>query len=498
MRESEARALELVRAVELEDREAVLLTREDREQADNRARAAASGLKGRKGRRAFLATRSDFAAGRLTTRHPGLAALLEKSRWPGWIGLAVPLAALVLGFLANEFGTDKRLDLLAVPLLGTVAWNLAVYLWLPFSALARRKAGGDPLTGLFARLGRGGVTKGGESGEGSAIDRAAAAFRRRWAAASLPLAAARASRTLHLGAALFALGLIGGIYLRAVVVEYRAGWESTFLGPEAVHAILATVLGPASALTGVGIPDVAGIAAMRWQEGAVGGGVNAGPWIHLYTATVLGLVVVPRLLLAGWQGLKAWRLTRNFPVPGREDFYIRRLLRASGASPGRARITPYAYHPGEETRRRLARALKSVLGDSADIRFDEPVDYGGEDGWSERFAPDPEDDYHILLYTLSATPEAENHGAIAARAAKAAEERGGTIAGALVDESPFRAHFAGQAGLDERVESRLAAWRDTLAPLGILPLGVDLSQDSGTALAERIEANLVPEVARRQ
>lgn len=46
MTEDEARRFELVRAVELADRTAALLTREDREQADHHARMTASALGG--------------------------------------------------------------------------------------------------------------------------------------------------------------------------------------------------------------------------------------------------------------------------------------------------------------------------------------------------------------------------------------------------------------------------------------------------------------------
>ena len=489
MKEDAARRIELVRAVELEDRDATLLTREDRRQADAHARSMSSRFKGKKAQERFLAERADFAASRLTTRHKGLADLLQRSRWPAWLGVAVPLVALAAGLLASEFGTGKRLDLLAVPLLGTILWNVAVYLAILFSAPFKKRES-DPFTRALVWLGSLGRR---DETQGTAIDRAAAAFRARWTAATAPLAVARASRSLHLGAALFALGLIGGIYIRALVIEYRAGWESTFLGPEAVHTLLSAVLGPASAVTGVAIPPLEEIAAMRWT-GAETGGVNAGPWIHLYTATVIGIVVIPRLLLALWQGLKGWRIAHNFPHAGREDFYVRRLLRASGAAPGRARVTPYAYTPGEETRRRLTDALRAVLGDGAQVRFDDPVAYGAEDNWGDTASFDPEDDYHLLFFSLSATPEDENHGVIAGQLATREGQRGkGTIVGALVDESPYRAHFAGQAGLDERVETRLEAWRKVLGDAGLYPLGVDLSQAPDGSLAERIEANLIPD-----
>ena len=495
MTEDEGRHVELVRAVELEDRAATLLTREDRIQADAHARAAVGDIKGRNAADALIAARADFASARLATRHPGVAELLRRSHWPRWLGVAMPLLALVVGFVANEFGAGKRLDLLAVPLLGTIAWNILVYVWLAavFFGGQRGRGQNTVYRTLLRVRGFGRET----ASYGTALQRAGSTFERRWAAASANLTRARIERTLHLSAALFACGLIGGIYLRGLVIEYRAGWESTFLGPEAVRALLSIVLGPASWMTGVSLPSVAGIAAMRWT-GSDTGGVNAAPWIFLYASTVAGLVIMPRLLLGLGCGANAFRLARHFPVPGREDFYIRRLLRNAGGAPGTARITPYAYHPGEESRRRLAEALRGALGDGADVRFDEPIDYGEEDRWLARHVGEPEDDYHILLFTLSATPEEENHGALAVALAKRiGKEARGTVLAAVIDETPFRARFAGQPGLEERISSRLDAWRKALSDASIVPLGLDLSQDLDGAIAQRLEGGLMSDAAMR-
>jgi hypothetical protein len=329
---------------------------------------------------------------------------------------------------------------------------------------------------------------------GTALHRAAISFQTRWTKVSAPLTEARIARTLHLAAALFAIGLIGGIYLRALVIEYRAGWESTFLKPGAVHAILSIILGPASWVTGLQIPNVDVIAGIRWT-GSETGGVIAAPWIFLYTATVAGLVIVPRLFLALWQAVKTIRLSNHFPAAGREDFYIRRLLRSASGAPGTARITPYAYRLGEETRHQLSAALRGALGDGAEVRFDEPVEYGNEDRWLAENVSDPSNDYQILLFTLAATPEAENHGALAYALAKRFANEPGTILAAVIDETPFRTHFAGQAGLEERITGRLAVWRKTLAPAGIVPIGVDLSLQGDGRLAQRIESGLLPDGA---
>ena len=495
MTEDEARRVELVRAIETEDRDYLLLTREDRQQAEAHALSGLGATLDRRTERRFIARRADFATARLETRHPGIAAMLAPRPWRRWLGLALPLLALGAGFLANEFGTDRRLELLAVPLLGTIAWNLFVYLWVIGAAFTRGHKAPTGAVAWLAGLGRR------DFDGATALGRAVARFRLSWAKVSAPLAGARFARTLHLGAAMFAAGLIGGIYLRALVIEYRAGWESTFLGAHAVHALLSVMLGPASLVTGVAIPPVAQIAAMRWSEGAIGvetGGVNAGPWIHLYSTTIIGLVVLPRVLLALWQGARALRLERHFPIAGQEDFYVRRLMRAAGGAPGSARVTPYAYRPDEDTRRRLAGALRAALGDGAQVRFDDPVEYGAEDRWLAQHAVDPADDYHILLFTLSTTPENENHGAMTANLkAQIAREQSGTVLAALIDETPFRAHFAGQTGLDERIDTRVAAWRRVLSGAGIVPLALNLSHDVDDALAQRIESGLLPDGAMR-
>jgi len=401
------------------------------------------------------------------------------------------LGAFVLGFATNEIGESNRLNLVAFPLLGTLLWNLAVYLIIILQIFMVRDAPREP-GGAAQLIGRlGGAIGKRRVDQASPLSRALGQFTIQWTRRSAPLTNARAARTLHLGAALFALGLVGGIYLRALGVEYRAGWESTFLDAGSVRAILATVLGPASTVTGVPVPVVEQIAAMRWT-GPTGGGVNAGPWIHLYTATAFGVVVIPRLLLAAWSAIRARRLTGRFVVPGREDFYIRRLLRDAHGTAGSVRVTPYAYRPEAAIRDRLANILREAMGDAASVHFDQPVDYGAEESWLAQAVLRRDDDHHILLFSLSATPEAENHGAfVAGLARRLADEKTGTMPGAIIDESAFRAHFAGQAGLDKRIAARSEAWSKIVGGAGLVALAIDLAAGANDKDIRRVEAALV-------
>lgn len=475
--EGDARRFYLVRAVEASDRQATLLTREDRSEADLQGARLGESV----GAAQFLAARANFAAARLETRHPAVQRALAATRFPGWLVAVVPLLAFALGLATNELFSGKRLDLLAVPLLGLVAWNLVAYL-----AMGLRSMSGERLPAASGWLAnpRAWLAKRGAawSGETSA---ALAQFGADWARVAGRLNIRRGAIVLHLAAALFALGVVVSIYLRALTVEYRAGWESTFLGPEAVQTLLGWVLGPASMATGIAIPDVDGIRALSWENG----GENAGPWIVLYTATLVGFVAIPRLLLAGWNAMAVARAKRRIVIPGREDFYTRRLLRARGGGGAELRVTPYAYTPDAPTQARLADLLRAALGEGVELRFDDPVPYGNEDDWVQAVTLADRTDIHVALFSLSATPERENHGWFAdALRLRLHKERPGQRLVAVVDEGPYRRHFAGQAGLEERVAERRAGWEKLLRSFGVTTLALDVVAADPTVEAQRLEA----------
>jgi hypothetical protein len=67
--------------------------------------------------------------------------------------------------------------------------------------------------------------------------------------AAAAIATRRAELLLHAAAAALALGLIAGLYLRGLVFDYRVGWESTFLTPDAAVRSSRPVLAPASQLS---------------------------------------------------------------------------------------------------------------------------------------------------------------------------------------------------------------------------------------------------------
>lgn len=475
----------LVRAIEMEDGEALVLTRDDRQFAT--ARALADHPLGERmashETSAFLVHRAELALERIVSRYPNLRRALTLSRWPRWIGWAIPAAALLIGLGTNVI-EGRQLNILAFPLLGMLAWNLSVYGWLVVTALRRvvRREGGEqhPLIGRFNRLVR--PATGGLAGQPT-LERGVARFARDWATAAAPLTRARASRTLHLSAALFAIGVLAGMLARArYSADYSAGWAGTWAGAEQEIAwLLDVILGPASILTGIALPTAAQLRDLR------GGAENAGNWLILWSVTALLVVVIPRLALALATAIRAAALRRRMTIPGTEDFYVRTLLRDAAGRAGIARVIPYGLDPSPNARERLQRLLAKALGERTRVQIDEPVSYGSEDEWLDRNGRRlAEADQIILLFALASTPETENHGAFAAGIARAA----GTSAALtmLVDDSSYRHRLRGQASAERRLAERSEAWKMVLAPTGRHPVFVSLElgeEEVGARLLER-------------
>ena len=438
MNETDARHVLLVRAFEAPptppwtERDADAATREaSREQG-----AQASDDR-------FLAARARIAAARLAERETGVARMLAPAG-RAWVGAAIVLAAFALGVAGDAIGTPKRINILAPPLLAVMAWNVLVYVGL----VLQPRAAGTMRTALSRALRRAGRA-------GGALGR----FGADWARAAQPLHLARAASMLHAAAAALALGMLASIYLRGLALEYRAGWESTFFGAEHVHALLSVVLGPASRLTGIALPDAPHLEALRAP-----GGENAARWIHLQAVTAGLVVVVPRSLLALASAWRARRMGADLPLP-LGDPYFQRLLNARSGRATPVHVVPYSYELPAELRPGLQRALERHLATAVVPSLAVPVRQGEED----RVAAPPSDTVVVALLALTATPERETHGRFV-RALGNFDGGGGKRLTVLVDESSFRLRF-GSSRLAERRE----AWQRMLGEVGHAPVFADLS-----------------------
>jgi hypothetical protein len=480
MNEAAAREVVLVRAVESTEAGRAVWSDEDRNWA-SRAAAEVEGAGAPPER--FIARRASLAIERLSGEYAAVKRALRAATWRPWVGAVLVLIAFAAGFAVDRIGTPQRINVLAFPLLALLAWNLAVYAAIvvrgAWGLANRRVATLGPIAGAVARFARG-VPAIAHAARDAKVGGALAGFAHDWARAAASLHAARVANILHLAAATLALGAIGGLYVRGLVLEYRAGWESTFLDAAAVKSILDAVLGPAAALTGIELPDAAALEAMRFSAG--GTGENAAPWIHLYAATVALVVLAPRLALALGTWWSARRLARSLPLR-LDDPYFRRLTRQVSGDVARIRVVPYGYQLAPQATLGLQAALRRVFGTRAEVSVGQGVAWGGEDALPENLVPKEPLALAVALFNFAATPEPENHGAFLAALTVALDGRAPLVA--VMDESGFRARFTHES---VRLAKRREGWRALADAQSATPVFVDLEHPDLPAVEADLNA----------
>lgn len=474
MREEDLRAVLLVKAIEELDREGTIIPRADRT-------AAARDAKREPQPADPLAQRAKALLAKIEVRHPFVRQVVSVTSGTPSLAWFAMLAGLFVGFSLSALDGTRRINVLAFPLLGLVLWNLVVYAaliagwikspqsaaplprWLP--SLAARAA-----TSRVAAL----VSR--SRAFNALLAEALARFLAEWQEAARPLILARASRILHLAAAAVGIGLIAGLYLRGIAFDYQAGWESTFLDPLRAHGVLTAIYGPASWATGIAIPDLTQLEAIRWRDGKGGG--SAVDWIHLLAASAVLFVVLPRLALALGNTAFIARGSRNLAPPASLASYSRVAFSSVGGlvDRGIVMVVPFAYEPATNSLARLRALLGAEMGEHLAVDVRAPVPYGGEEAFlgDEAAQPGATADVIVMLFNLAATPEDENHGMMMTRLRDwVARNRPTAQLLAFMDEGPYAERMAGAPG---RMEERRRAWQEFVAARGIEPRFVDLSR----------------------
>ncbi len=474
MREEDLRKILLVKAVEESDRDGTLLPPADRATAGREAKREAPDA----GEERLLAARANQLLTRITARHPFVAqvlAMLGPSPALSW-GLA--LGGLAIGATLSVLDGSRRINVLAFPLLGIVGWNLAVYAVLLVAALRGARTSASPWRAGLASMGEAFTrrTIARSRAFNAPLAEALQAFAREWFDAAKPLLLARAARVFHLAAAAVGVGLIAGLYVRGIAFDYQAGWESTFLDATAARRLLAVLYGPASALTGIPVPDVAQLEAARWHPNG-SGGEPAARWIHLMAATALIYVVVPRALLALLAAANAMRLALRAPLPPGFPSYFRTAFAAvEGAVPrATAIVMPYACELAPQALARLIAWVPGVAGGPVDIEARDSIPYGEEERYLESFGARGADaaDIVVLPFSLATTPEDENHGTVMAGARhRLAATRPAARLMVVIDEAPYAERMT---ATPERVTERREAWRLFVKAHGLEPVFVSLA-----------------------
>ena len=465
MNEQRAREVTLLEAFETAQPAAPSWSDEDRAWA-NRVALEAAGADAPADE--FVAQRARHAMQRLASRERLAARWLAGPSSRGRWGVAIVVLAFGFGLVADRIGSGQRINLLAPPLWGVIVWNAVVYAVLVGSLIAgalRHRTGppGPIVKGVQWLMRTGGrLPRLSAGGSASAWQR----FGLLWIARARVLSMLRAEAVLHAGAAALALGMIAGLYARGLVLDYRVAWESTFLGPGTAHALVSTLLGPASMLSGIALPDAAGFATLQAAHDERIVGAPAAPWIHLIALSLALFVVLPRALLAlGCAARAAWR-SRRFALPLDEP-YFQRLLRLQRGGAAHVCVWPYAHTPSPQATLALRAVFAEAFGARVAVQVAPTVAFGTED--EAALTPAPATTHAVALFDLSATPEAENHGRLVERLRRVLPS--GAALAVLVDEAAFRRRFA---GLAERLAQRRQAWRDFGAALGAVPVFVDL------------------------
>ena len=242
---------------------------------------------------------------------------------PSWLGWLLVLLAFLLGIATDAIGSSHSVNILAPPLMLLMLWNFAVYAFIGLNAVH----------GWFSG------PSSSKSGKSSKTDSDTHLTKR--------IALARGATVMHCGAAAMAAGALASMYWRGLVFDYLALWQSTFLSVAAVHQIISVVLGPASWISGLALPDVTALAQLR-HPGSVG--ENAGRWMHWYAITVFLVVLLPRGLLALWSHRQALGLIK--PVLAKTS--------PETAAAGSTQTVPPSLHAERQVTKHLTIALSLI------------------------------------------------------------------------------------------------------------------------------------------
>jgi len=435
----------LVRAVEEADREGGVIPLDDRSVREGEGDDPNK-----------LLDRADRLFGNLEAAHPRqVGAAVSATASHSWVKIVIILVAFAVGIATKQLGPEKRVNVLAFPLLGVLAWNALVYLFAIGGAFFHKAKGSALLGGVVSKFAERAMRRIESKGDRE-LESGLSRFVGAWYQLTASARVCSLRSSLHLGAAALSVGVVAGMYWNGLAFQYLAAWESTFLGPDGVHGLFAALFAPASAISGIPLPGIEEIRAMELKTGDEG--VSAAPWIHLFAITVGMFVVVPRLLMA-------WRFHRKSRAQEAAiDFrevapeYIDRLLRTREGGNLIARLFPHRMELGSKERDRLRALVHQIWGGKLVVEFEDPILYGDEDE-----AQFEAGDYQLLVLNFSATPEEESQGRLVKRFRDQLSRTGLVI----LDAQPFRERFGGLGEFERRKEERRSAWESILGRSGV-------------------------------
>jgi hypothetical protein len=454
------------RAVEEGDPEGALLSEDRRREATARTRAGMTAeavktdpLGAREA--AFLLRRARWLEEEVIGCNGSLVRLMARlttvSSRPAWILLGW-LAAAAGGYVLAGLGQEAEFNLLALPLAGLLVWNAVVMLLALMMELRKGRAS-PMLAWLAERISPQDADRAaqepGDPPTGVTVDQrfallAHAPAMERWQR--------RFRAWLHVAAALMALGSAVGLYARGWAREYRAVWESTVLQENHARAFFGSLFRPASAMLGLEIP-LHELPTMHRTGGVASQPAPALPWLHLYAGTLLVLVILPRLGLAG---LTVWRA--HAVLAGRMrslgwQAYLVRTLRAAEGGQEIVTVLVHGAHGTPAHQEVWARGVRERFGQMIQPEF-LVIPHGDEDDFAASWKPAHA--HTAIVFNLATTPEDEVQRRLVmdlGRALQAARRGGGLLV--LLDATSI-----GNRWSPEKLAGREKLWTEMLQGTG--------------------------------
>ena len=487
MNADDVRRVLLVRAFEEADPGGAVLSRRERDDAGSDAEARV-GATGSKSAEPYLVERARLLLHRIENRVDGVSRALSLGRTDVPFRRLAPFVALIAGLATSALGTGRVVHLLQAPILVLIVVNLLVYVVLVLSAvgLLRKPVAAvrAPLVAMGARAVRAAAARLGKSkeGRGAVAGEAYRTFAGHWTRAASKALVARAARTLHLCAALLMVGAVVAMYVTGMAKEFKVAWESTFLGASQVEAFLRVVLAPGLALLDGGLDPVEPLRREVNPDGKA-----AARWAHLYAISAVAWVVLPRLALAWWAGLRGRRHESHMPLDTGEPYYRRLLARGRGGAT-HVLVLPYSHKPAARVLDRLGALLAQVFGGRAVVSTSAPTDYGDAPAETSDGAS------LVAVLNLAQTPEVEVHGEFLQRIRDRVSGDARLLV--LVDASGYRERLGGGDEAARRVRERRVTWSRVVADVGLRAVHVDLGGEPGDDELADVVAGLWPSDAK--
>jgi len=420
----------------------------------------------------MLSRRAQWAISHIAKRSPDKAIRVKEPKLPTVAAWFLCATAFVVGCTTDYLASKQQVDVVEFSLLGLIAWNICIFLWVFISFARKALPGSRKPPGWISET----MTKlrfKSALGFGNRRTRPwVTSCQDRWVQLSHALTSTRTNIAFHIAAICFAAGVVAMLYSRGLPTQYQPGVAgSTWLDTKQIQQIFNFIVTPGAKLFGLEVPDIQAVANTQASDDHVG---LARTLFHLHAASLIVWVLIPRAFLIVANALDRWRLKRAFPLPLNAAYFT--ALRAAWRGQKIAVvIVPFRYDITPQVKANLHKILERTYGMSVEIAIHQSVLMGDDpNDWKRTLNKDG----HVAVFpvlNVAATAEANTHGALLKQLRLAIEAETPLVP--IVDTGAF------PQGNDERLHSRQRQWRQILDKVHMEPLFLDLGRGNESDLS---------------